>query len=167
MQISETLFGAIVGYAAGFLPTIVTLVVDIWKMLRQERYQTHLRHIELVEEQRMKALRAFSEQFGAFINTYTSGDFSVNTYLAAMNQAAMFVEDETLKAMQAATPIILAGWPDWEGQEDILPPEKLKSPEILALTECLRREMRSTISDAFPDPPKCCFRPKHKRQKVA
>lgn len=136
---SEALWGVLIGGIVGALPSVTLVFVEVWKQKRQQAHEVSLRKIDLIDAQRMKAITAFTDQLGAMFAGSIGSGHSHDNFFAAMEQAAAYVSEETLLAMQEAVPVILAGW---RGERnDLTREQKFASPELSRLHDCLRREM--------------------------
>nr|DAH94489.1 MAG TPA: hypothetical protein [Caudoviricetes sp.] len=136
----SSLISVIIGGSIALVPTIINIGIDFVKQRQQFQREMILKQIDLVDKPRIEALREYAYQIGAFLSNASiyGDDFSENKYIAAQARAAAFVSAKTLKAMNAAYPVIMAGWND---NPDMSTQKKLESPQIATLMRCLNTEM--------------------------
>lgn len=135
----NSLLSVIIGGCIALVPTIISVCVEPLRQRRQFQREMFLKQIDLVDKPRIEALREYAYQLGAFLAGYSLDNaFSENTFMAAQSRASAFVSPETLLAMNAAYPVIMAGWND---SADMPTQAKLESPEIAHLMRCLNAEM--------------------------
>ena len=138
---TETLLGVIIGGLIAAIPSIVSAVVTSRGQKARLRQDLKLKQVDLIDAPRLENLREYAYQLGAYLaNVGTDPKlFSRDRFAAAHARAAALVSPETLRAMNAAYPIIVAGWPD--SDRDMTTEEKLASPELNELMRCLKAEM--------------------------
>lgn len=84
-------------------------------------------------------MREYCRCLGVFLSDSSVSNNDEANYLSAHANAAVFVSDETLRAMVAAQPIIMSGW--YGDSFGLSTKEKLDSPEIVLLLQLIRSEM--------------------------
>lgn len=142
--LNSTSFGVIIGALIGIIPTIAVSIIELVKMHRQFKHDLLLHELDMVESPRLNAIREYSRYLGAFLSDSSLNvDFSESGFFAAHANAAVFVSGNTLRAMIAAQPVILSGW--YGSSSDMTAKEKLDSPEISVLLNCLNSEMYSSV----------------------
>lgn len=138
----SSLIGALLGGAIAAVPSIITSVLSLYAQRQQAKRDIAMKQVDLVDVPRIADLREYAYQLGAFVSNasiHDLGDFSETRFIAAHARAAAFVSPETLLAMNAAYPIIMAGWNG--SNDDMSVSQKLQSPEITNLLKCINAEM--------------------------
>lgn len=138
---TETLFGVIIGGSIAVIPALANILLEPYRQRKQFERELTLKQIDLVDTLKLENMREYAYQLGAYLaNAGTDPKlFSPDRFAAAHARAAALVSPETLRAMNAAYPIIVAGWPD--SDRDMTTEEKLASPELNELMRCLQAEM--------------------------
>lgn len=138
---TETLLGVIIGGSIAVIPALANILLEPYRQRKQFERELTLKQIDLVDTPKHENLREYAYRLGAYLaNVGTDPKlFSRDRFAAAHARAAALVSPETLRAMNAAYPIIVAGWPD--SDRDMTTEEKLASPELNELMRCLQAEM--------------------------
>lgn len=159
---TETVQGLFIGAAAGLVPSFVTLALELLKERSRRKHELRLKHIDLVETKRLDALLAYSDLVGQFMGHSMSAEITSSDLMAAHQRFALYASPDTLTAMIAAYPLLLNGWNHYHDSDESSGHAAPDAPEILALTQCLRRELSSTI-DEIADQRKPCKHLCHKK----
>lgn len=138
---TETLLGVIIGGSIAVIPALANILLEPYRQRKQFERELTLKQIDLVDTPKLENLREYAYQLGAYLaNAGTDPKlFTRDRFAAAHARAAALVSPETLRAMNAAYPIIVASWPD--SDRDMTTEEKLASPELNELMRCLQAEM--------------------------
>lgn len=137
--LSDTNLGVLIGGLIGIVPTLATIIINLFNQRRQFKHELHMKEIDLIETPRLSALREYCRCLGVFLSDCSVNSDDESNYLSAHASAAAFVSDETLRAMVAAQPIVMSGWHG--DPSGLSTKEKLDSPEIALLLELIRSEM--------------------------
>lgn len=138
----SSIISALIGGAIATAPSIITGILSLYSQHQQAKRDIAMKQVDLIDVPRIADLREYAYQLGAFVSNASIcdlSDFSENKFMAAHARAAAFVFPETLQAMNAAYPVIMAGWN--VSNDDMSVSQKLQSSEITNLLKCINAEM--------------------------
>lgn len=139
MKLTEAQINVIIGGVIGILPSILLYLSNLRLERSRQSHELRLKRIDLVESERLRALREYAELCGQFCIGELTLNTSTKKFISTHNNAMLYVSTETLHAMNLALPIILSSWND---VHDNRKQSWNEVPEINVLVDCLRREMQ-------------------------
>lgn len=143
---NDTLLGIIIGGAIGVVPTLVTLIINVWQERSRQKHAMCMSRIELFEKTRLEAIQTYAKMAGALMSDSYGTEFGQDKYFSAYQNTCLFVSQKTRKAMLSFNDVLLVGWRD-AGYTNLTDSRDYKKPyteQYAQLCDALLLEIQSS-----------------------